>query len=48
MIDVIDARTNKLVYRNYYKSDIAQGTSDAVRSQRINAGVAQALAPFFK
>ncbi|NIP95352.1 MAG: DUF4136 domain-containing protein [Akkermansiaceae bacterium] len=48
VIDVTDARTNELIFRNYYKSDIARGTSDAVRSQRINAAVAQTLAPFFR
>lgn len=48
VIDITDARTNELVYRNYYKSDIVRGTADAARSQRINAAVAQTLAPFFR
>ena len=48
VIDVIDARTNKLVFRNVFKADVVQGGSDSARAQRINAGVAQALAPFFK
>ena len=48
VIDITDSRTNEQVYRNYYKADIAQGTSDSVRAQRINAAVAQTLAPFFR
>ena len=47
LIDVIDSKTNKLVYRNIFVGDITRGTSEAVRSQRINKAVNQALTPFF-
>ena len=35
LVDVIDAKTNKLVYRNIFAGDITRGVSDAARSQRI-------------
>lgn len=46
--DVIDSRTNKLVYRNFAKGDVIKGASDSTRSARIDAAVVQALAPFFQ
>lgn len=48
VIDVIDARTGKLVFRNYAAGDVVRGLSDATRRERINGLVAQALAGFFK
>ena len=48
VIDVIDARANKLVYRNFAKNDVVMGASESTRASRIDAAVAQALAPFFK
>lgn len=48
LIDVIDARTNKLVYRNLAKGDVVRGASASTRSARIDAAVAQALAEFFR
>jgi len=48
VVDVLDARTNKLVFRNFAKRDIARNISDSARQQRIDAAVKQALAPFFK
>ena len=48
VVDVLDAKTNELIYRNYYVDDIVRGTTDAVRAQRINNAVNSALAPFFK
>ncbi len=48
LVDVIDARTNKLVFRNLAKGDVIAGASPATRASRINAGVAQALEPFFR
>lgn len=48
VIDVVDRRTNKLVYRNFAKNDVVKGASDSTRAARIDAAVAQALAPFFK
>jgi hypothetical protein len=47
LVDIIDAKSNKLVYRNIFVGDIVRGGSDAQRSQRINAAVNQALSPFF-
>ena len=47
LVDVIDAKTNKLVYRNIYVGDIVKGVSDANRANRINNAVNQALGPFF-
>jgi hypothetical protein len=47
VIDVIDSRTHKLVYRNFAKGDVIQGASSGTRAARINSAVAQALAPFF-
>lgn len=48
LIDVIDSRSNKLVYRNFAKGDVIKGASPGTRSARIDAAVAQALAPFFR
>jgi hypothetical protein len=48
LIDVVDARTNKLVYRNLAKGDVVKGASAGTRAARIDAAVDQALAPFFK
>lgn len=47
LIDVIDSRSNKLVYRNFATGDMVRGVSDSTRASRINGAVAQALAPFF-
>ncbi|MGC6465641.1 MAG: DUF4136 domain-containing protein [Akkermansiaceae bacterium] len=48
IVDVMDARTNKLIYRNVAKGDVVKGVSDSTRAQRINGAVTQALAPFFR
>jgi hypothetical protein len=49
VIDVLDARTNKLVFRNYVKRDmLPEGASDSARRQVINQAVAETLAPFFR
>ena len=48
VIDVIDARTNKLVYRNFAKGDVIKGASAGTRAARIDAAVGQALAPFLQ
>ena len=47
VIDVIDSRTNKLVYRNFAAGDVVTGASDGTRAARIDAAVGQALSPFF-
>ena len=48
VIDVLDARTNKLVFRNYAVRPVTAGVDAATRQARINSAVSQALAPFFK
>ena len=48
VVDVIDSRTHKLVYRGFSKNDVVKGASAGTRSARINAAVAEALAPFFR
>jgi hypothetical protein len=48
VVDVVDSRTNKLIYRNFAKNDVVKGAADSARAARIDAAVAQALAPFFK
>ncbi len=48
VVDVINASTNKLVYRNVWVGDMVRGVSDANRAQRVNTAVHTALAPFFK
>jgi hypothetical protein len=47
IVDVIDAKTNELVYRNYAQGDVVSGVSDGQRQSRIDAAVAQALGEFF-
>ena len=47
LVDVIDAQTNKLIYRNHYAKDIVDVPSDAVRAKRIDAMTKEILAPFF-
>ena len=47
VVDVIDARTNKLIYRNFAAGDVVIGASDSTRAARIDTAVGQALAPFF-
>ena len=48
LIDVLDARTNKLVFRNIAVRPVTEGVAPAVRQQRLDAAVAEALQPFFK
>lgn len=48
VIDIIDSRTNKLVYRNYAKGNVTKGTSESTRASRVDAAVAEALAEFFR
>lgn len=48
IVDIVDARTNKLVYRNFGAGDVVRGLDDATRARRVNAAVNTALAPFFK
>ncbi len=48
VIDLIDSKTNKLVYRNFAAGDVVRGASDSSRATRIDAAVARALAGFFR
>jgi hypothetical protein len=48
VVDVIDTKTNKLIFRNHYVNDLVDSPSDAVRGKRIAAAIRSALAPFFK
>lgn len=47
LIDVIDAHTNKLVYRNFAKGDVIKGASAGTRAARLDAAVGQAFQQFF-
>ncbi|MGE9270847.1 MAG: DUF4136 domain-containing protein [Verrucomicrobiales bacterium] len=48
VIDVMDAKTNKLVYRNFAKRDLHDNLSEAARKQRIQEAVNEAMAKFFE
>lgn len=48
VIDIIDRKTNKLVYRGIAKNDVVKGVDASARAARIDAAVAAALANFFK
>ena len=48
VIDVLDARTNELVFRNFATRSAIEGVTDAQRQQRVNSAVAETLAPFFR
>ena len=48
VIDLIDAKTYKLVYRNYVLSGMLANLSEADRQLHINTAVAQTLQQFFR
>ncbi len=48
VIDIIDNKTGKLVYRDYATRDITDNLSDAQFQARANSAVKQALAKFFR
>ena len=48
LVDVIDAKTNKLVYRNVAVGDLVHGPSDVERASVVRNAVNKALAPFFQ
>ncbi len=48
IIDVIDAKTNKLIYRDFAAGDMVKGISGSARQARIDAAVTEALNGFFK
>jgi hypothetical protein len=47
LVDVIDTKTNMLVFRNHYAKDMVDSPTDAQRKQRVQAAVKDALEPFF-
>ena len=48
VVDVLDAQSNKLVYRNHYVHEMVDVPTDKVRNQRVKAAIKEALTPFFK
>lgn len=48
VIDILDARTNKLIFRNFVKQPVLRGIPEAQRKERIRDAVNTALAPFFQ
>ncbi|MGB6221911.1 DUF4136 domain-containing protein [Haloferula sp.] len=48
VVDVIDARTNELVYRGHATRDIYTSSSASARQANINAAVTEALNGFFR
>ncbi len=48
VVDLLDARSNELVYRNFAVRDVTETVSDSARKARIEAAVAEAMAPFFR
>jgi hypothetical protein len=48
VVDLLDARTNALVFRNFAVRDTQQTPSPAGQKARIDNAVAEAIAPFFR
>ncbi len=48
VIDVLDAKTNKLVFRNFAVRPVLGGLGASARQNRIDSAVSEALTPFFK
>lgn len=48
VVDLLDARTNELVFRNFAVRDTTQAPSPSQQRARINNAVAEAIAPFFR
>ena len=48
IIDLIDAKSSKLIYRNYAVRDVLGKVSAQERNKRIQSAVTEALADFFK
>ena len=48
VVDVIDTKTDKLIFRNHYINDIVDVPTDAVRKKRVQAAIKGTLASFFK
>ncbi|WOO42992.1 DUF4136 domain-containing protein [Rubellicoccus peritrichatus] len=48
VIDIIDAKTNKVIYRNYAHKTLLPHPTEEARRRNINSAVQQALAKFFR
>jgi hypothetical protein len=48
VIDVLDTKTDRLVFRGFAKRPVMTGIPAAARQERLNQAVADALAPFFR
>lgn len=49
VIDILDAKTDELIFRNYVIRDILpEGTPDEVRQRLVSEAVQEVLAPFFR
>ncbi|MBK1792104.1 DUF4136 domain-containing protein [Persicirhabdus sediminis] len=48
VIDVLDSKTNELVYRSFATRDLLTNPSTSQRKKAISGAVNEALAPFFK
>lgn len=48
VIDIIDSKTGKLIYRDYATRDVTGGLSDAQLKAHADSAVQQALAKFFR
>ena len=48
VVDVIDSRTNKLVFRGFAKGDVVRSAGATARRARIDTAITEALTPFFK
>ena len=48
VIDILNAKTNQLIYRNFASRNVIENVSAEQRRQRINGAVSEALAKFFR
>jgi hypothetical protein len=48
VVDIVDVKSGKLVFRNFAKGDVIQGASASTRAARIDHAIATALFPFFQ
>lgn len=48
VVDIVDVKSGKLVYRNFAKGDVIRGASPSTRAARIDQALANALSPFFQ
>jgi len=47
IVDVIDTQTNKVIYRNFYATNVIHVPTDEERARRIHYAIKSTLAPFF-